>query len=57
LLLAVIGWIVVDRFLLRPLGEMHKAISAYQPGDSALNLPELRTPAQEIGALGEASTG
>jgi two-component sensor histidine kinase len=51
---AVIGWIVVDRFLLRPLGEMHKAISAYQPGDSALNLPELRTPAQEIGALGEA---
>jgi two-component sensor histidine kinase len=51
---AIIGWVIVDRFLLRPLGTMHKAVSAYQPGDRSLDLPSLSTPAQEIAALGSA---
>ena len=51
---SVIGWIIVERFLLRPLGTMHRAVSAYQPGDRNLDLPNLSTPAHEIGALGQA---
>jgi two-component sensor histidine kinase len=51
---AVIGWIIVDRLLLRPLTGMQRAISAYQPGDTELALPMLRSPAREIGDLGQA---
>lgn len=51
---AVIGWLIVDRFLLRPLAMMHKAVSDYQPGDRNLALPSLSTPAHEIAALGAA---
>jgi two-component system, sensor histidine kinase PdtaS len=51
---AMIGWLIVDRLLLRPLGRMQKVISAYQPGDRALDLPTLRSPAREIGELGQA---
>src|SRR6185436_9147561 len=32
-------------------------IADYKPGDRGLDLPQLRTPAQEIGALGEAFEG
>jgi two-component sensor histidine kinase len=49
---SIIGWVILDRFLLRPLGTMHRAISAYQPGDRNLDLPSLSTPAHEIAALG-----
>lgn len=48
------GWIIVQRLLLRPLGRIQDVISAYKPGDRGLDLPTLRTPAHEIGALGEA---
>lgn len=51
---SIIGWVILDRFLLRPLGTMHRAISAYQPGDRNLDLPSLSTPAHEIAALGVA---
>jgi HAMP domain-containing protein len=51
---ALIGWWVLDRFLIRPLASMERAVSAYQPGDSALALPTLSTPAHEIGSLGAA---
>lgn len=51
---AIIGWLIVDGLLLRPLVRMQKAVSAYQPGDRQLDLPTLATPAREIGALGEA---
>jgi two-component sensor histidine kinase len=51
---AVIGWIIVDRLLLRPLAGMQRAISAYRPGDTELALPILRSPAREIGDLGQA---
>jgi two-component sensor histidine kinase len=49
---AIIGWIIVDRLLLKPLTGMQRAIAAYQPGDTELALPTLRSPAREIGDLG-----
>lgn len=51
---AGVGWLVVNRMLLRPLVKMQKVISAYQPGDQSLDLPTIRSPAREIGALGSA---
>jgi two-component sensor histidine kinase len=54
---ALIGWIVVERLLLRPLGSVQRAVSAYRPGDRDLSLPPLATPAREIGELGEAFEG
>ena len=49
---AVIGWLIVDRLILRPLVGMQRAIAAYQPGDSHFALPPLSSPAREIGELG-----
>ncbi|PWG03198.1 histidine kinase [Sphingosinicella humi] len=54
MLAAFIGWIVLDRLLLRPLLRMQRAIAAYQPGDRHVDLPALRTPAREINDLGRA---
>jgi len=54
---ALIGWWIIDRLLLKPLVRMQRAVAAYQPGDKGLALPELRSPAREIGALGEAFHG
>jgi len=51
---SLVGWIIVQRLLLRPLGQIQKMISAYRPGDRGLDLPSVRSPAHEIGALGEA---
>ena len=51
---AAIGWLIVDRLLLKPLVRMQQAVTAYQPGDQRLDLPLLATPAREIGELGEA---
>ena len=34
-----IGWIIVQRVLLRPLKRIQNAISAYKPGDPTYNLP------------------
>jgi two-component system, sensor histidine kinase PdtaS len=51
---AIIGWLIVDRLLLRPLGSMQKAISAYRPGDSSFQPPAARSPAREISDLGDA---
>lgn len=49
---AIIGWLIVDRLLLRPLVRMQGAVAAYRPGDRALDIPPLATPAREIGELG-----
>lgn len=49
---AVIGWLIVDRLLLRPLIRMQRAVAAYEPGDRNLDLPTLATPAREISELG-----
>ncbi len=51
---AGIGWLVVDRLLLRPLVRMQKVVSAYRPGDRSLDLPTVRSPAREIDELGAA---
>jgi len=51
---AIIGWMIIDRLLLRPLVRMQRVVAAYQPGDAGLDLPVLATPAREIGALGQA---
>jgi two-component sensor histidine kinase len=50
----LIGWLIADRLLLRPLARMQRAVAAYQPGDRELALPTSATPAREIGELGEA---
>jgi two-component system, sensor histidine kinase PdtaS len=52
LLAALIGWFVVDRLLLRPLARVQRVVSAYRPGDRALDLPTIRSPAKEIAELG-----
>ncbi len=49
-----IGWIIVQRVLLRPLKRIQNAISAYKPGDPAVDLPAVNSTAQEIDALGDA---
>ena len=49
----IIGWIVVDRLLLRPLGQMQRAIAVFSRAEGPLALPRLKTPAREIRALGE----
>ena len=51
---ALIGWIILNRLLLNPLGRMQRAVAAYRPGDRQLNLPRVATPAREIADLGEA---
>ena len=51
---ALIGWIVVQRLLLEPLGKVQRAVSAYRPGDREIGLPRVATPAREINELGEA---
>ncbi len=51
---SVVGWVLVQRLLLGPLGRLQSVVSAYQPGDQALDLPRLQGPAREIGALGTA---
>ncbi len=51
---ALIGWLIVSRLLLIPLARIERAVSAYRPGAGPLALPKLRSPAREIGELGEA---
>lgn len=51
---AVIGWLVVDRLLLRPLERMQRAVANYSIGDGPLTIPTLTTPAQELRGLGQA---
>ncbi|HEX8534455.1 MAG TPA: histidine kinase dimerization/phosphoacceptor domain -containing protein [Allosphingosinicella sp.] len=48
----LIGWLIVDRLLLKPLVRMQRAVSSYQPGDRSFDLPPLATPAREIRELG-----
>ena len=54
---ALIGWWILDRLLLRPLGSMQRAVAAYRPGDRGLDLPSLRSPAREIAELGQSFDG
>ncbi|MEA3015819.1 MAG: two-component system, sensor histidine kinase PdtaS [Sphingomonadales bacterium] len=54
---ALIGWWILDRLLLRPLGRMQRAVAAYRPGDRGFDLPSLRSPAREIAELGQSFDG
>jgi two-component sensor histidine kinase len=51
---AAIGWLVVDRLLLRPLGQMQRAITSYRIGAGPMRIPAMTTPAREIRSLGHA---
>ncbi|MBX3562897.1 MAG: sensor histidine kinase [Sphingomonas sp.] len=51
---ALIGWLIVNRLLLLPLARIQHAVSVYRPGERPLELPQLRSPAREIGELGAA---
>lgn len=51
---SLMGWIIVDRLLLRPIVKMQQAVLAYRPGDSAIAIPDPATPATEIHDLGQA---
>jgi two-component sensor histidine kinase len=50
----IIGWLILDRLLLKPLVRMQRAVAAYRPGDQHLDLPAISSPAREIGELGAA---
>ncbi|MDI1297000.1 MAG: sensor histidine kinase [bacterium] len=50
---AAIGWFVVNRLLIRPLVLLRRAVADYQPGQVLEPLQRVRTPAQEIVALGD----
>jgi two-component sensor histidine kinase len=50
---AAIGWLVVDRLILRPLADMREAMDAYHLS-GRFELPVLTTPAFEIQLLGRA---
>lgn len=51
---AMIGWLILQRLLLRPLALVQRAVSAYRPGDREIALPQIASPAREIGDLGTA---
>ncbi len=51
---ALIGWIVVDRLVLRPLGQLQRAITAYGDSPGTFRLPTLTTPSVEIRDLADA---
>ncbi|MCI4589885.1 sensor histidine kinase [Sphingobium sp. BYY-5] len=50
---AAIGWFVVNRLLIRPLVLLRRAVANYHPGEVLEPMRRVRTPAQEIVALGE----
>jgi two-component system, sensor histidine kinase PdtaS len=49
---AIIGFLVVDRLLIRPLRQLRLAVASHAPG-TPFKLPLVRTPAREIRDLGE----
>lgn len=50
---AAIGWFVVNRLLIRPLVLLRRTVASYHPGEVLEPMRRIRTPAQEIVALGE----
>ncbi|WP_419827927.1 sensor histidine kinase [Sphingomonas sp.] len=51
---AAIGWLVVDRLLIRPLGQLERAIDHSRTRGGRLVVPVSTTPAHEIRSLGDA---
>lgn len=50
---AAVGWFVVNRLLIRPLVILRRVVAAYEPGEVLEPMQRVRTPAQEIIALGD----
>ena len=53
-LAALVTWILVSRLLIRPLKRLQRAVMAYAPGESGLNLPRKVGPSTEIQELRDA---
>jgi two-component sensor histidine kinase len=51
---ALMTWLMVHRLLISPLRRLQKAVSRYEPGDPALELPNKLGPATEIQELRDA---
>lgn len=51
---AMITWLLVSRLLVRPLKRLERAVTKYQPGAGALDLPRKLGPSQEIQELRDA---
>jgi two-component sensor histidine kinase len=50
----LISWVIVSRFLIRPLKRLETAVVRYRPGDPSLDLPGKLGPSTEIQALRDA---
>lgn len=50
---ALIGWLVVNRMLIRPLRRLERAVSSYKPGEIVEPLSGMETSAQELRQLSE----
>jgi two-component sensor histidine kinase len=51
ILATLLSWLMVNRFLIKPLRRMQQAISSYEPGSGELNMPERLGSATEIQEL------
>lgn len=51
---ALITWLLVSRLLIRPLKRLERAVTGYEPGQSALDLPRRLGPSEEIQELRDA---
>lgn len=51
---ALMTWFMVSRLLIQPLRRLQRAVSQYEPGESALELPNKLGPATEIQELRDA---
>lgn len=50
----LIGWLVMDRLVLRPLARLQQAVSNYSSAEGPLRAPAMTTPSQEIRSLAQA---
>lgn len=50
----LIGWIVVNRLVLKPLFVLQQAVTKYDSNDGPLTAPPMTTPSQEIRSLAQA---
>jgi len=54
ILAALVTWVLVSRVLIRPLKRLQRAVIAYKPGESGLDLPRRLGPSTEIQELRDA---
>jgi two-component sensor histidine kinase len=53
-LAALVAWVLVTRLLIQPLKQLQRAVTRYQPGQEALDLPRKLGPSTEIQELRDA---